>query len=185
MNARDQSSSQFWAQLELETDPLICWEMQCGDMPSGCHVLYSESDVMAVWENVVETCPHHLKLDVWYAGKQKVIVWCVPCFTYKVFSFAVVNFWRKSYDVGPYCSWHVTVAVYFIYHNVQKATQTHPKSNENLRLFLRLHLTFIAASLLFWGFIFILLSETHFYKPLSDFWLTLSSLYIAWKKVTI
>lgn len=47
---------------------------------------------MAVWENVVETCPHHLKLDVWYAGKQKVIVWCVPCFTYKVFSFAVVNF---------------------------------------------------------------------------------------------
>lgn len=56
-------------------------------------------DVMAVWMNVVATCPHDLKLDVWYAEKQKRIVRFVPHFTYKENGFAVVHYCGKSYDV--------------------------------------------------------------------------------------
>lgn len=38
---------------------------------------------MAVWATVVATCLHHLKVDIWYVVKQKVIVWPAPSFTYK------------------------------------------------------------------------------------------------------
>lgn len=57
-------------QPEIETDSVIWWEMLLS-----LHVLYLEIDVMAVWATVVATCPHHLKVDIWYVVKQKVIVW--------------------------------------------------------------------------------------------------------------
>lgn len=33
--------------------------MQLANMPLGCHVFHMGSDIMAVWVNVVVTCPHH------------------------------------------------------------------------------------------------------------------------------
>lgn len=70
--------------------------MQCGDIPLGCHVLHLENDVMAVWVMWSHLVLISLKLDVWYAVRQKVIVRCAPCSTYKVYSFTLVNFCGKS-----------------------------------------------------------------------------------------